>query len=154
MSINTTISMAVEKVSKNNKTYFVLEEPNGAKFTVWDTKIFPIIKGLNFPAKVSISFEQEGNFRNVTQLVPSEHVSGSGEVKVGSLNNYTQGVYQNPNFNDKKDKRISRLACINASIEYHKLTSSISQESVIEANILATAAVFEKWVYRNEEVSE
>jgi hypothetical protein len=146
------LSKVEVKPSTTGNNYVSLVDANGNKYSVWadpkNPRLFDDAKSFAPGSLVSIDFVQNGKYKNIKAISPAQ--VDSREVVVPSLDELKNGKPATvPFFNDRKDRRISRLACINASIEFHKLNrvdSDISEEM-----ILTTAGKFEDWTYRGME---
>jgi len=142
MSETIVIGKVEERTSTNGKQYISIVTDRNEKYSVWpDEKN----KGVYLSAKellpgntAIIEFTQKGVFRNVSSIVVSEPVNGKPE-KVVAPAGYV--------FNDKKDRRISRLACINSSIAFYE---AIKPARFSAEDVLLLAEQFEKWVYRSD----
>lgn len=144
----TTISFTVKTVeskisAKNNVPWVRIEDMGKNVYSVWpDDKnktLFETAQRIKSGDIVSLDYSMNGTFRNVSRVVI---------LDMQSPNPIPSMVSNGSQFNDKKDRRISRLASINAAIEYHKLNAAIETTTCTEQAILDTAEKFENWVYR------
>ena len=149
MTQNIIISKLEKLQAKNGSPYISIHDTAGEKYSVWpnpeNKALFETASRLQVGRKISIGFETNGNFKNATMIVPSDDVS-LAEVFAP----ITKGIP--PPFNDKKDRRISRLASINSAIAFFDMLQHYGVKEIPNGQkVLDTASEFEAWVYREAE---
>lgn len=141
-SVQVFLKSVESKVSTTGKSFVKLTGQDGGVFSVWadpsNKVLYEQALGLKPGMLVMLSFKQNGVYRNVEQIVVSESVSAPAQAPAG---------VPSP-FNDRRERRISRLAVLNASIEFHKILVGLNNNEPTEKSVLELAERFEKHVYR------
>ena len=148
---------------KNGKTFYKLKI-NGHNFSIFaDTEAYNQLATNQFKTGETVGYdytETPGSFngkaityKNIVKFTKTEQAQ---HVNLPNQSQPTQAKPDNSDVWERKDRRIVRMASINAAVELMKinfpaLSEEVQAGGVSPTLILGLAKQFEEWVYREAE---